>query len=317
MSGGLTTGRPVEAPQTVALFITLPGRHDVPADGTRGGRRAGATRHTGGVPARADLLRPDALQHRVCAGGGSAGEAVRARVRGVRGGGLAIRVVRGDGARPVSARGRAGRRSRSRARGVPRSCRVCSSSASCSSTGSEVEDVGAYFPHRVTYHPTCHGLRMLQLGDRPQRLLRSVRGIDIVELPEAKECCGFGGTFAVKNADTSIAMLTDKVADDPGHGRRGVRRGGQLLPHAHRWRALAPARRGEDAPSGGGARFERRRRKRGMSAAELSARRARRAGRHPAPAQSGTCHADDPRQACGRWSERWPTGRSCARQDGL
>ena len=74
-----------------------------------------------------------------------------------------------------------------------------------------VEDVGAYFPHRITYHPTCHGLRMLGLGDRPLRLLRAVRGIDVVELPEAKECCGFGGTFAVKNADTSIAMLTDKV----------------------------------------------------------------------------------------------------------
>jgi L-lactate dehydrogenase complex protein LldE len=74
-----------------------------------------------------------------------------------------------------------------------------------------VEDVGAYFPHRVTYHPTCHGLRMLGLGERPRRLLRAVRGIDVVDLPEAKECCGFGGTFAVKNADTSIAMVTDKV----------------------------------------------------------------------------------------------------------
>jgi L-lactate dehydrogenase complex protein LldE len=75
----------------------------------------------------------------------------------------------------------------------------------------EVEDVGAFFPHRVTYHPTCHGLRMLKLGDKPLRLLRAVRGIDLVELAEAKECCGFGGTFAIKNADTSIAMLTDKV----------------------------------------------------------------------------------------------------------
>jgi L-lactate dehydrogenase complex protein LldE len=75
----------------------------------------------------------------------------------------------------------------------------------------EVEDVGAYFPHRVTYHPTCHGLRMLALGDRPLRLLRAVRGIEVVDLPEAKECCGFGGTFALKNADVSIAMLTDKV----------------------------------------------------------------------------------------------------------
>jgi L-lactate dehydrogenase complex protein LldE len=74
-----------------------------------------------------------------------------------------------------------------------------------------VEDVGAYFPHRVTYHPTCHGLRLLGLGDRPLRLLRAVRGIDLVDLPEAEECCGFGGTFAVKNADVSTAMLADKM----------------------------------------------------------------------------------------------------------
>jgi L-lactate dehydrogenase complex protein LldE len=74
-----------------------------------------------------------------------------------------------------------------------------------------VEDVGAFFAHRVTYHPTCHGLRMLDLADKPLRLLRAVGGIDVVELPEATQCCGFGGTFAVKNADTSTAMLTDKV----------------------------------------------------------------------------------------------------------
>jgi len=73
-----------------------------------------------------------------------------------------------------------------------------------------VEDVGAYFPRRVTYHPTCHSLRMLHVGDRPLRLLRAVHGIDLVELPEADQCCGFGGTFAVKNADTSIAILEDK-----------------------------------------------------------------------------------------------------------
>jgi L-lactate dehydrogenase complex protein LldE len=74
-----------------------------------------------------------------------------------------------------------------------------------------VEDVGASFPHRVTLHPTCHSLRLLHVGDRPQRLLEAVRGIDLVELPEADECCGFGGTFAVKNADTSMAMLGDKL----------------------------------------------------------------------------------------------------------
>jgi L-lactate dehydrogenase complex protein LldE len=74
-----------------------------------------------------------------------------------------------------------------------------------------VVDVGASFPHRVTLHPTCHSLRVLELGDRPRRLLEAVRGIDLVPLEEAEECCGFGGTFAVKNADTSIAMLSDKL----------------------------------------------------------------------------------------------------------
>jgi L-lactate dehydrogenase complex protein LldE len=74
-----------------------------------------------------------------------------------------------------------------------------------------VTDVGAYYPHRVTYHPTCHSLRLLRVGDKPLRLLREVRGLDLVELPGAEECCGFGGTFAVKNADTSTAMLADKM----------------------------------------------------------------------------------------------------------
>jgi L-lactate dehydrogenase complex protein LldE len=74
-----------------------------------------------------------------------------------------------------------------------------------------VEDVGAYYPHRVTYHPTCHSLRVLRVGDKPLRLLRHVRGLDLAELPAAEQCCGFGGTFAVKNADTSAAMLTDKM----------------------------------------------------------------------------------------------------------
>ncbi|MEO7234639.1 MAG: (Fe-S)-binding protein [Lapillicoccus sp.] len=74
-----------------------------------------------------------------------------------------------------------------------------------------VEDVGASFPHRVTYHPTCHSLRMLGVGDRPLRLLQHVKGIRLTPLPAAEECCGFGGTFAVKNAETSVAMGFDKV----------------------------------------------------------------------------------------------------------
>jgi len=74
-----------------------------------------------------------------------------------------------------------------------------------------LDDVGAYYPHRVTYHPTCHSLRVLRVGDKPLRLLRNVAGLDLVELPDADVCCGFGGTFAVKNADTSTAMLADKM----------------------------------------------------------------------------------------------------------
>jgi len=73
-----------------------------------------------------------------------------------------------------------------------------------------VEDVGASFSHRVTYHPSCHSLRMLHVGDAPVRLLRAVRGLEFVELPNKEQCCGFGGTFAVKNADVSVAMLAEK-----------------------------------------------------------------------------------------------------------
>ncbi|MFY1633521.1 (Fe-S)-binding protein [Solwaraspora sp. WMMB335] len=81
-----------------------------------------------------------------------------------------------------------------------------------------VTDVGAWFPHPVTYHPTCHGLRMLRLGERPLRLLRAVRGLDLIELPDSTECCGFGGTFAVKNAAVSTAMLADKCRAVAGTG---------------------------------------------------------------------------------------------------
>ena len=71
--------------------------------------------------------------------------------------------------------------------------------------------MGAYYPHPVTLHATCHGLRSLLVGDRPMRLLKAVRGSSLVELPEGLECCGFGGTFAVKNPDVSGAMLEEKV----------------------------------------------------------------------------------------------------------
>ncbi|MFB4193767.1 MULTISPECIES: (Fe-S)-binding protein [Streptomyces] len=85
-----------------------------------------------------------------------------------------------------------------------------------------VTDVGAYYPHRVTYHPTCHGLRMLGLGERPRRLLEAVRGLELVDLPGAQECCGFGGTFAVKNAAVSAAMGADKARAVMGTGASAV-----------------------------------------------------------------------------------------------
>lgn len=75
----------------------------------------------------------------------------------------------------------------------------------------KVTDVGAYFPYTVTYHPSCHGLRTLRLGSRPHRLLQAVKGLELRELPGAEECCGFGGTFAVKNAAVSTAMGQDKI----------------------------------------------------------------------------------------------------------
>ncbi len=74
-----------------------------------------------------------------------------------------------------------------------------------------ITDVGAYFPHRVTYHPSCHSLRLLHVGDRPIRLLRAVDSVEYVPMEGADQCCGFGGTFAVKNAEVSAAMLQDKL----------------------------------------------------------------------------------------------------------
>ena len=85
-----------------------------------------------------------------------------------------------------------------------------------------VDDVGAYFPHRVTYHASCHSLRSLHLGDLPLSLLRKVHGIDLVDLPNIDRCCGFGGTFAIKMADVSAAMLADKMKDVENTGAEVV-----------------------------------------------------------------------------------------------
>jgi L-lactate dehydrogenase complex protein LldE len=74
-----------------------------------------------------------------------------------------------------------------------------------------VSEVASGFAGRIAYHPTCHSSRLLRLGDRPTSLLRAVPGVELVDLPDAGECCGFGGTFAVKNADVSAAMLDAKL----------------------------------------------------------------------------------------------------------
>ncbi len=119
-----------------------------------------------------------------------------------------------------------------------------------------LEDVGATFPHTVTYHPTCHSARLLHVGDRPLRLLSRVRGLVLVDLPDSAECCGFGGTFAVKNADTSAAMLEDKLACVTGTGAEvcvsadnsclmhmggGLRRRGERVRTMHLAEVLAAA----------------------------------------------------------------------------
>jgi L-lactate dehydrogenase complex protein LldE len=75
----------------------------------------------------------------------------------------------------------------------------------------DLSDVGSGFVGALTYHPTCHSLRGLRLGDRPESLLRAVSGIALRPLGDADECCGFGGTFAIRNADVSTAMLADKL----------------------------------------------------------------------------------------------------------
>ena len=93
----------------------------------------------------------------------------------------------------------------------------------------------------VAYHPTCHSLRLLRVGDAPLRLLRAAPGVELVELPDAEECCGFGGTFAVKNADVSTAMLDEKLAAVVATRRRRGLCLRQLVPDAHR-RRPPPAR---------------------------------------------------------------------------
>lgn len=71
--------------------------------------------------------------------------------------------------------------------------------------------LGSYFPHTVAYHPSCHGMRLLRLGDRQEQLLATVEGATVLKAQNWDSCCGFGGTFSVKNPEVSSAMLSDKV----------------------------------------------------------------------------------------------------------
>jgi L-lactate dehydrogenase complex protein LldE len=74
-----------------------------------------------------------------------------------------------------------------------------------------VEDVGAAFPYKVTYHPSCHGSRLLGIKSEPMTLMANVRDMELIPLPFAEDCCGFGGTFAVKMCDISGAMVSEKA----------------------------------------------------------------------------------------------------------
>ena len=188
----------------IALFITCVNDSLYPRTGIAVTRILERLGHTVEFPAGSDVLRSDARQLRVRGYGRAAGRSLRDDVRRVRRHRRAERLVRRDGPRPVPAAATWRRHCRPRSR--PSTYEL--SELLVDVLG--VTDVGARFPHRVTYHPTCHGLRLLRLGDKPLRLLRAVRDIDLVELGGADECCGFGGTFALKNPDVSAAMLADK-----------------------------------------------------------------------------------------------------------
>ena len=73
------------------------------------------------------------------------------------------------------------------------------------------EDLGASFPHRVAYHDSCHLYRELGIETEPRKLIRAVKGIELVEMQDYRLCCGFGGTFSVKYPEVSVAMAEDKV----------------------------------------------------------------------------------------------------------
>ena len=178
------------------------------------------------------------------------------------------------------------------------------------------------FPHRVTYHPTCHSLRVTARRRRARcGCCGAVRGLELVELPDADECCGFGGTFAVKNADTSTAMLADKMRDDRRTGRRGLHGRRRLLPDADRRRPAPRASRCAArlhlaeilARDEARLRHERRRR---LGPPPSATQPARRSPTRQLRRNLRDATGDDPREARAASSASCPTGRSCAKPAG-
>ena len=102
-----------------------------------------------------------------------------------------------------------------------------------------VEDVGASYPHRVTYHPTCHSLRMLRVDDKPLRLLRHVRGIDLVELPECRAVLRLRRDLRVEERRHFHRHAGRQDRDVLSTARRGVHRWRRVVPHAYRRRPVA------------------------------------------------------------------------------
>ena len=107
----------------------------------------------------------------------------------------------------------------------------------------EMKSVGAAYDGTVTYHDSCSGLRELKVKEQPRRLLKSVAGARLVELPGAEVCCGFGGTFCVKYPDISVRMTSDKCADIAATGADTLLAGdmGCLLNMAGRLSRLGSA----------------------------------------------------------------------------
>jgi L-lactate dehydrogenase complex protein LldE len=86
----------------------------------------------------------------------------------------------------------------------------------------KVTDVGAFFPHKVTYHASCHYLRQLNLREEPKQLLAAVRGLELVPLEDEETCCGFGGVFSVAYPEVSQAMLNNKLQNIQKSGAEAV-----------------------------------------------------------------------------------------------